>query len=155
MKCRAGWSHRISNEAGQSAPLHLFWSSILNRGKFCSLGLWNILLQVWILLPSQRWDHIHVLETHHSALESNSCDSKWVLKHCFLETSFTNIVDISYVLTMQRKLTTFQNWVALEWTAVIQLERDWDCKWSRKHTLVRNLLHKISIKFINFQITNL
>ena len=32
----------------QSAPLHLFWSGILNRGKFCRLVLWNILLQVWI-----------------------------------------------------------------------------------------------------------
>jgi hypothetical protein len=53
---------------------------------------------------------------------------------------------------MQREPTTFQNWVALGWAAIIQLERDWNCKYGRKHTLVRNLLHKISIKFINFQI---
>ena len=53
---------------------------------------------------------------------------------------------------MQREPTTFQNWVALGWAAIIQLERDWDCKCGRKHTFIRDLSHKISIKFINFQI---
>ena len=73
------------------------------------------------------------------------------IKLCFLETNFINIKDISHKLTMQREPTTFQNWVALGWAAIIQLERDWNCKCGRKHTLIRNLLHKILIKCINFQ----
>ena len=81
----------------QSVPLHLSWSSILRRGTFCSLDLWNMLLQkigfcTWMPNQSETRPHTCAKNTPTiSALESVDCGSKWGIKHCFLETNFTNI----------------------------------------------------------------
>ena len=81
----------------QSVPLHLSWSSILSRGMFCSLDLWNMLLQKigfcnWLPNQSETRPHTCARNTPTiSALESVSCGSKWGIKHRFLETNFTNI----------------------------------------------------------------
>ena len=81
----------------QRVPLHLSWSSILSRGTFCSLDLWNMLLQktgfcTWLPNQSETRPHACARNTPTiSALESVACGSKWGIKHCFLETNFTNI----------------------------------------------------------------
>ena len=81
----------------QSVPLHLFWSSILSRGTFCSLDLWNMLVQrigfcTWLPNQSETRPHACARNTPTiSALESVAWGSKWGIKHCSLETNFTNI----------------------------------------------------------------
>lgn len=92
----------------------------------------NILLQkigfcIWWPSQSETRPHTSPRNTPTiSDLDSVSCHSKGGLKHCFLETSFTNSEDIPHESTAQRELTTIPKWAASSCTAIIQLERDWD-----------------------------
>lgn len=100
----------------------------------------NILLQkigfcIWLPSQSETRPHTSPRNTPTiSDLDSVSCYSKGGLKHCFLETNFTNSEDIPHESTAQRELTTIQKWAAPSCTAIIQLERDWDGNlWQEKH----------------------
>ena len=110
----------------QSVPLHLSWSSILSRGMFCSLDLWNMLLQkigfcAWLPNQSKTRPHTCARNTPTiSALESVACGSKWGSNTAFLRP--TSHWD---ELTIQRELTTFQKWAAYHGLLLFTF-REWD-----------------------------